>query len=208
MAKITTAALRALRSLSLPLPPPSSLPRHNRHPHLYLRPRPSRAASRRTYHSYEHDPPPPFPPAESAILAAAFPYISTHGFTNVALSHGARDAGYLDASINLFPTGAFALVDYHLVTQRLALANHHSTRQQVGGVAEQVKELAWKRLQANKPIIHRWQEVRLSCCLSLSFSAPEPAPPPIQTAFRGIFANPPLPSSIRLPLPFLPLVYM
>lgn len=163
MAKITTAALQNFRSLSLPLPlpphpPPPSSPRHTR---LCLRPRRSQATARRNYHSYEHDTPPPFTPAENAILTAAFPHISTHGFTTAALSRGARDVGYLDASINLFPSGAFALVNYHLVSQRLALADHHSTRQQAGGVAAHIEALAWKRLQANKPIIHRWQEVRL-----------------------------------------------
>lgn len=175
MAKITTAALQALRSLSLPLPPPPSFPCHSCRSCLHLRLRRSQASARRTYHSYEHDAPAPFPPAENAILSSAIPHISTHGFTTAALSQGARDVGYLDASINLFPAGAFALVNYHLVTQRLALADHRSTiRQQAGGgIAEQINTLAWKRLQANKPIIHRWQEVRLFVqLLSPSFQLP------------------------------------
>lgn len=184
MTNITITAFQALRPLpsSLPLftlllsPPPlhPSLFRHNGRSHLRFRPRQSEASSRRTYYSYEHNAPPPFPPAENAILSAAIPHISTHGFTTAALSRGARDVGYLDASINLFPAGAFALVNYHLVTQRLALAHHHSTtaKQQAGGdVAEQVKALAWKRLQANKPIIHQWQEVRF-CQASFPYSFP------------------------------------
>ena len=175
MAKISTAALQALRSFSLPLPllpPPPvarSLSRHDGRSHLHLRTRRCQASARRTYHSYEHNAPPPFPPAENAILSAAIPHVPTHGFTAAALSHGARDVGYLDASINLFPAGAFALVNYHLVAQRLALADYHSTtanQQAGGGVAEQVEALAWQRLQANKPIVHRWQEVRSSCFFS------------------------------------------
>lgn len=174
MAKISTAALQALRSSSFPLPLPSlpshpplpcSLSLHTGRPYLRLRPRRSQTSARRTYHSCEHDAPPPFPPAENAILSAAIPHVSTQGFTTAALSHGARDVGYVDASINLFPAGAFALVNYHLVAQRLALADYHSTtakQQAGGGVAEQVEALAWQRLQANKPIVHRWQEVRSS----------------------------------------------
>lgn len=197
MTRITTAAFQALRPLSLPPPPPpplSLLSRHHGRPrlhlHLHLRPRRSAASVRRTYHSSEHDAPPPFPPAENAILCAAIPHIPTHGFTTAALSRGARDVGYLDASINLFPAGAFALVNYHLITHRLALADHHSitTKQQAGGgVAKQVKALAWERLQANKPIIHRWQEVRLS-----SFFPYSPAEVPLFSTItpRGIFYLP------------------
>lgn len=162
MARIIARPLQALHPLlsCLPLPIPSPLPLRLLPQHHPL-PRPSQPNSRRTYHSYEREAPPPFTPAETAILSNAFQYIPTHGFSTTALSRGAREAGYLDASINLFPTGAFALVNYHLVTQRLALAKDHPTERKEGGVAENIKALAWKRLQANTPIIHRWQEVRL-----------------------------------------------
>ena len=112
----------------------------------------------RSYHSYEHEAPPPFNPTEDAILSAALAHVPTHGFTTTALTQGARDAGYLDISTNLFPTGAFAVVHYHLVTQRLALAKHTSSLQSQTDITTNVRSLALHRLHANKPIVHRWQE--------------------------------------------------
>ncbi|KAF2028764.1 ubiquinone biosynthesis protein COQ9 [Setomelanomma holmii] len=76
------------------------------------------------YHSYDYTESPPFPPAESAILSSAYNHVPSHGFTIDALKLGTRDAGYLDVSTNLFPRGAFDLVSYHLVTQRLALKDN------------------------------------------------------------------------------------
>ena len=114
----------------------------------------------RSYHSYEHDEPPPFNETENAILSAALSHVPTHGFTTTSLSHGARDAGYLDASVNLFPRGAFDLVNYHLITQRLALKDHVQFPEQKLGVGAKVRLLALQRLWRNKPIIQRWQEVR------------------------------------------------
>ncbi len=122
----------------------------------------------RPYHSYDHPPPPgPFTLTESTILSAAIPHIHSHGFTHTALSLGAKDVGYIDASTNLFPNGAFSLVHYHLYSQRLALAKNErilSPVLQGGekplGVGGKVKALTLKRLMANREIIHRWQEVR------------------------------------------------
>ena len=115
----------------------------------------------RRYHSYDHEASPPFTPAEDAILSAALSHVPAHGFTNAALTKGARDAGYLDVSTNLFPTGAFSIVNYHLVIQRLALAKHApSTPQTHSDVSSNIRTLALRRLQANKPIIHQWQDVR------------------------------------------------
>ncbi|KAI4280318.1 MAG: hypothetical protein L6R35_005913 [Caloplaca aegaea] len=122
----------------------------------------------RPYHSYEHDLPSPLSPAENAILAAGISHVPTHGFTATALINGARDAGYIDVSANLFPSGAFSLVKYHLVTQRLALAQNgtssttkeppeHRTGESTK-VLDNVRALTLKRLRANEPIIHRWQE--------------------------------------------------
>ena len=112
----------------------------------------------RFYHSYEHDAPPPFSPTEDAILSAALAHVPAHGFTATALTQGARDAGFLDVSANLFPTGAFSIVNYHLVTQRLALATHASSLQPQTDITSKIRSLALLRLHANKPIIHRWQE--------------------------------------------------
>lgn len=112
----------------------------------------------RSYHSYEHQAPPPFNPTEDAILSAALAHVPTHGFTTAALAQGARDAGYLDISTNLFPSGAFSIVNHHLVTQRLALAKHASSLQPQTDITTNIRSLALRRLHANEPIIHRWQE--------------------------------------------------
>ena len=114
----------------------------------------------RCYHSYEHDRAPPFTEAENAILSAGLTHVPTQGFSNNALTSGARDVGYRDVSVNLFPAGAFALVQYHLVTQRLALVDTKELDIDHGlGVAANIERLALRRLHANKTIVHRWQEV-------------------------------------------------
>ncbi|KAF2687813.1 ubiquinone biosynthesis protein COQ9 [Lentithecium fluviatile CBS 122367] len=115
------------------------------------------------YHSHEHTQPPPFLPAESAILSAAIAHVPHYGFTVDALKLGARDAGYLDVSTNILPRGVFDLVNYHLVTQRLALKDtvqfpsggEQGKRLGLGG---KVRTLALARLRANEPVIHRLQE--------------------------------------------------
>ena len=116
------------------------------------------------YHSYEYSQPPPFPPAESAILSAALTHVPSYGFSADALRLGARDAGYMDVSTNLFPRGVFDLVNYHLVTQRLALKNSvqfpADDQGKKAGIGAKVRTLTRARLRANEPIIHRWQEAR------------------------------------------------
>lgn len=117
----------------------------------------------RFYHSYDYAQPPPFPPAEAAILSSAYAHVPNHGFTIDALKLGARDAGYLDVSTNLLPRGVFDLVNYHLVTQRLALQNNvqfpdESEGGKRMGVGAKVRALTLARLRANEPILHRWQE--------------------------------------------------
>jgi ubiquinone biosynthesis protein COQ9 len=156
---------------------------------LRLRPLNAKPCNR-LYHSYEHPPPPgPFNAAETSILTAALPHIPSHGFTHTSLARGAKDAGYIDASTNLFPSGAFSLVHYHLYTQRMALARHKHILEASAadgkplGVGAKVKALTWERLMGNKEIIHRWQEV-----------SPSLPPPPLffiiprtQVVDRAIF---------------------
>jgi ubiquinone biosynthesis protein COQ9 len=127
------------------------------------------------YHSFDYAQPPPFPKAESAILSSAYAHVPSHGFTIDALKLGARDAGYLDASTNLLPRGVFDLINYHLVTQRLALKDNvqfpdNSESGKKMGVGAKVRTLALARLRANEPVIHRWQEVRTytHCVMSRS----------------------------------------
>ncbi|KAI0969106.1 ubiquinone biosynthesis protein COQ9 [Xylaria arbuscula] len=124
------------------------------------------AALRRRYHSHDHPAPAGiYNASEQAILSAAYKHVPEHGFTQHALSLGARDAGYLDISTNLVPEGAFSLIQYHLVTQREALAprrevifsekNNHSN---ASTVPARVERLTWERLLGNREVNHRWQE--------------------------------------------------
>ncbi|KAK7512802.1 ubiquinone biosynthesis protein COQ9, mitochondrial precursor [Phyllosticta citriasiana] len=122
------------------------------------------AARRALYHSYDHAQSPSYPPVESAILSSALAHVPKHGFTNLALQLGARDAGYVEASVNLFPRGAFDLIQYHLAVRRLALRDTVQFAEDVNkegkrmGVGAKVRVLTLERLRANSPIIHRWQE--------------------------------------------------
>lgn len=130
--------------------------------------------SAKCYHSYDRpsSSDSPFPPVETSILRASVPHIPTHGFTLTALSLGAQDVGYIPAATNLFPTGAFSLVHYHLYTRRSALKNHteliapppeNEGTEPPKGVGKRVKGLTWERLMGNQDIIHKWQEVCNSC---------------------------------------------
>ncbi|KAI6817431.1 hypothetical protein KC332_g12265 [Hortaea werneckii] len=134
--------------------------------------------SKASYHSYEptEQEPLPYRPAESAILSAALTtHVPRHGFTPEALRLGAKDVGYLDISANLFPAGAFELVKFHLVTQRLALKDRvqfpsppTSTATPGGpagsnsspGVGTKVRTLILSRLRANLETgtIPHWQQ--------------------------------------------------
>ncbi|KAI7370948.1 hypothetical protein KC336_g20840, partial [Hortaea werneckii] len=131
--------------------------------------------SKASYHSYEPDEQEPLPyrPAESAILSAALTtHVPRHGFTPEALRLGAKDVGYLDISANLFPAGAFELVKFHLVTQRLGLKDRvqfpspPTTTTAAGpgsnipGVGTKVRTLILSRLRANLEtgIIPHWQQ--------------------------------------------------
>ncbi|KAI0424933.1 ubiquinone biosynthesis protein COQ9 [Xylaria sp. FL1042] len=117
----------------------------------------------RRYHSYDHPAPAGvFNASEQAILAAAYKHVPEHGFTQHALSLGARDAGYLDISTNLVPEGPFSLIQFHLVTQREALAPQRdvvfSEDANLSTVPARVERLTWERLLGNKEVNHQWQE--------------------------------------------------
>lgn len=116
----------------------------------------------RTYYSHETPQPPPYPATESAILSAAFCHVPAHGFTKDALRAGARDAGYLDATTNLFPRGEYELVMWHLRTQRLGLRDRVQFADQgAEGLTAKVRALVLGRLAGNvdAQVVGRWQEV-------------------------------------------------
>lgn len=136
---------------------------------------------RRSYYSHDHPQPQSiYNPAEEAILSAAYCHVPEHGFTQRALSLGARDAGYLDISTNLLPEGPFSLIRYHLVTQRNALAprskeifNANATGEEGAAptsvqIPDKVERLTWERLLANQDVNHRWQEVSLGTHTSIA----------------------------------------
>ncbi|KEF62630.1 uncharacterized protein A1O9_00603 [Exophiala aquamarina CBS 119918] len=112
----------------------------------------------RTYFSSYHPDLRPFPPAQEHILSAALDRVPQYGFTEDALVLGAKDAGYLDVTVQLFPRGVFDLVNFHLVSQRLALKDNVQFPSSANlGLTSKVKSLAMARLRANKDIIHQWQ---------------------------------------------------
>ncbi len=116
---------------------------------------------KRTYFSVHHPEPPPFAENQDRILSAAVNRVPEHGFTQKALALGAKDTGYLDVTVQLFPRGVFDLVNYHLVTQRLALKDNVQFPEGGRlGLGAKVRTLAMARLRANAHIIQHWQEVR------------------------------------------------
>ncbi|OAG36143.1 rpsU-divergently transcribed protein [Fonsecaea monophora] len=117
-----------------------------------------RPAFTRTYFSVHHPDPRPFPEIQDRILSAAIIRVPEHGFTERALALGAKDAGYLDVTVQLFPRGVFDLINYHLVTQRLALKDTVQFPEgSTLGLGPKIRTLTMARLRANADIIHQWQ---------------------------------------------------
>jgi len=159
--------------------------------------RPCLPGLRRAYHSSDHPPPPgEFNAAESAILAAAYARVPEHGFSRQALALGARDAGYLDVSANLLHDEAFSLVRWHLATQRRALADRalalYGAGRPAAGVAEKVERLTWERLQGNRAVIARWQEVGPDPPSAARHGGRPPFPPPENPTAQRAAADTPL----------------
>lgn len=116
--------------------------------------------SPRTYYSEHHPDAHPFPTVQESILSSALRHVPQLGFTDEALTAGAKDAGYLEVSVQLFPRGVYDLINYYLVTQRLALKDRVQFDQDVKlGLGRKVKALSWERLLMNKDVIHQWQGV-------------------------------------------------
>ena len=119
----------------------------------------------RSYHSEHHPESPPFPPVQTAILSAALSRVPEYGFSSHAISLGAKDAGYLEVSVQLFPQGVYDLIKFYLVTQRLALKDRVQLPTDAKlCVGKRVRVLTLERLKANKDIIHQWQGVSRSWC--------------------------------------------
>lgn len=113
---------------------------------------------RRWYHPLESEQLATTSPSTSHLLAAALNRVPAYGFTSHALRLGAEDVGYLPVSTNLFPNGPFAIVDHHLVTQRLALSGHFrrpeilpTKNEPPQDIAERIYAIMSHRLLANAP---------------------------------------------------------
>ncbi|OXV11903.1 hypothetical protein Egran_00333 [Elaphomyces granulatus] len=122
-----------------------------------------------TTHEYTH--------SQTAILSAALEHVPEHGFTLEALTLGARDAGFLDVSVQLFSRREFDLVLFWLASRRGLLKGKveeeeeglfdnvidEDTRARGNNtsrlsVDEKVKVLVMERLRMNEKIVHRWQD--------------------------------------------------
>lgn len=101
------------------------------------------------------------------ILSAALEHVPEHGFTLDALRLGARDAGFLDVSIQLLPRGEVDLVMFWLASRRGLLRakvedglfEKISEGEKELSVEEKLKILVLERLMMNEPIINKWQDV-------------------------------------------------
>lgn len=106
----------------------------------------------RTYHS-EHHPTTPheYSNSQTTILSAALAHVPTHGFSHNALTLGARDAGFLDVSVQLLPRGEFDLVLFWLASRRGMLRDVPAEKFSEGmTVEDKTKMLVLERLWMNE----------------------------------------------------------
>lgn len=131
----------------------------------------------RSYHSPLHARPPvhEYTNSQTAILTASLPHIPTHGFTKGALTLGARDAGFLDVSVQLLPRGEFDLILFWLASRRGLLragVEEGALLQRLAadagqsvdglGTLEKARLLVMERLRMNLHIKDQWVDVRFS----------------------------------------------
>jgi ubiquinone biosynthesis protein COQ9 len=140
-----------------------------------------RQLPQRTYHSALHArlPDHSYTNSQTAILTSALAHVPAHGFTATALTLGARDAGFLDVSVQLLPRAEFDLILFWLASRRGLLRG----QVEEGGlfrriaaekgkdvhelsVEERVRGLILERLRMNAEVKGVWQDVSF---FSLSF---------------------------------------
>ncbi|KAJ5814738.1 hypothetical protein N7474_006515 [Penicillium riverlandense] len=125
----------------------------------------------RSYHSTHHPRPPShtYTNSQSTILTAALPHIPSHGFSLKSLTLGARDAGFLDVSVQLLPRGEFDLILFWLASRRgllRAKVEEGGLLQRIAaergvsdlGVDERVEALVLERLRMNVDVKGVWQD--------------------------------------------------
>ncbi|OQD74603.1 hypothetical protein PENDEC_c010G04440 [Penicillium decumbens] len=170
MASLRTIPRRALTSLSIPTrstyPTRQFLPlqpRTRTQPHQpQIRPYHSTLHPRLPDHEYNN--------SQTAILSAALHHIPEHGFSSEALTLGARDAGFLDVSVQLFPRAEFDLILFWLASRRgllRAKVEEGALFRRVAdifgrdvssySVEEKCRILVMERLRMNVDIKGQWQ---------------------------------------------------
>lgn len=134
---------------------------------------------RRKYHS-THQPTPEheYTNSQTTILTTALRHVPQLGFTRDALTLGARDAGFLDVSVQLLPRGEFDLILFWLASRRglLRAAVDNGLFQKKNGprelsVEQKTKMLVMERLRMNADVRHQWQDVRLPRHFLFTFHA-------------------------------------
>jgi ubiquinone biosynthesis protein COQ9 len=131
--------------------------------------RPQQCIAKRSYHSQYHPelPPHEYTNSQTTILSAALNHVPKHGFTMEAMTLGARDAGFLDVSVQLLPRGEFDLVLFWLASRRGLLRGKVedgffekiAAQGKALSVEEKTKLLIMERLRMNAEIKHQWQGV-------------------------------------------------
>ncbi|KAJ5638104.1 hypothetical protein N7490_007983 [Penicillium lividum] len=150
---LTTASIRATR------PTITQPSQHRSLPHKYQSHQP-----RRPYHSTLHPALPvhEYTNSQIAILEASLAHAPVHGFTHTSLLLGARDAGFLDVSVQLLPHEEYDLILFWLASRRGLLraavesGDIQFTAEQ--DVQSKIKTLILERLKMNEEIRGQWQD--------------------------------------------------
>lgn len=110
------------------------------------------------YHSYEHPEQDVFNAAERLVLTAAMKHVPELGFTLDAIKKGSIDTGHLEITHNLFPSGQFDLIRFHLIRERYKLQNLRGELELEKGIGKKIRRLCYERLRANEPYLSQWQD--------------------------------------------------
>ncbi|KAJ6017586.1 hypothetical protein N7451_000965 [Penicillium sp. IBT 35674x] len=150
---LTTASIRTSRPTTTPLS------HHSQPLSKYQSYQP-----RRPYHSTLHPTLPvhEYTNSQIAILEASLAHTPVHGFSNTSILLGARDAGFLDVSIQLLPNGEYDLILFWLASRRglLRAAVESGEIQFPAGqdVQSKIKTLIMKRMKMNEEIRGQWSD--------------------------------------------------
>ncbi|GKZ64260.1 ubiquinone biosynthesis protein coq9, mitochondrial [Aspergillus niger] len=118
----------------------------------------------RPYHSIHHPTPThEYSNSQTTILSSALRHVPTHGFTRDALTLGARDAGFLDVSVQLLPRGEFDLILFWLASRRGLLRSKVENdallqSSQPLSVDDKIKVLIMERLRMNVEVKEKLQD--------------------------------------------------